>query len=342
MSGRKHPTLDAGEDPRDALHIVPLDFLPMKTPGVKRASLIKNSRLETMVELFKDEGVGSGQVEPTMLEGFFPGATDTLPDDLRIIRRLARSPSFDVYTLRIELRDMGIAVDKDEHLKLSGEKQEELTEAMKAFTRPLIQSIYGDADGKLGSVNNAVDLLRNPNKEEAIANLKLMADKLKVTLPEIPKFLEDYGDIFLSLAYFRDVLDKVVPASQAFMDWLEELRGTWHLRDDRTFDRTLTQLSDDMTDITGSLTGRFEVFDRETQGFWNDINADRFHDVRRLILSNHRTVGGSLCGLSLKMGAWARRFQGKKSVGPQSRIEFVKSDILPGLNYVKDLETRAR
>ena len=89
------------------------------------------------------------------------------------------------------------------------------------------------------------------------------------------------------------------------------------------------------------MTGRFEAFDRKTQDFWGDINADRFHDVRRLILSNHKTVGGVLCGLSLKMDLWKSRFRDKKSVGPQQRIEFVRAEILPGLNWIKDLEASA-
>lgn len=327
------------EDPRDSLHVLPLDMLPVKTPGLKRARLIKNSRLETMVELFHDAGIGSGQVEPRRLEGFFEGFEDELKHDIAIIQRLSRSPSFDVYSMRIYLREMGISVENENALKLFPDKQGELATAMQEFTRPLIAHVYGDQ--KMGQVDNVVDLLRNPNRQEAIANLKLMADKLKVTLPEIPKFLEDYGDIFLSLAYFRNALDKVVPATHEFLEWLEELRGTWQLRNDRQFDRTLTQVSADLTDITGSVTGRFEAFDRKTQDFWADINADRFHEVRKLILSNHKTVGGVLCGLTLKMDLWKRRFRGKGSVGPQQRIEFVKAEILPGLSWIKDLETSA-
>lgn len=327
------------DDPRDSLHILPLDMLPVKTPGLKRARLVKNSRLETMVEMFRDEGSGSGQVDPRLLEGFFQGFEEELKHDMGMIQRLSRSPSFDVYSLRIYLREMGIGVESEEALKLSPTKQAELGAAMQEFTRPLIAHVYGDQ--KVGEVDNVVDLLRNPNRAEAIANLKLMADKLKVTLPEIPKFLEDYGDIFLSLAYFRSALDKVVPATHEFLEWVQELRDTWQLRNDRQFDRILTQISADLTDISGSVTGRFEAFDRKTQDFWGDINADRFHDVRRLILSNHKTVGGVLCGLSLKMDLWKSRFRDKKSVGPQQRIEFVRAEILPGLNWIKDLEASA-
>ncbi len=39
---------------RDALHILPLEFLPIQTPGLKRARMIKNARLMSVVELFKD------------------------------------------------------------------------------------------------------------------------------------------------------------------------------------------------------------------------------------------------------------------------------------------------
>ena len=48
---------------RDALYILPLSILPLRTPGLKRARMLKDSRLNSVIELFKDEKSGSGRVE---------------------------------------------------------------------------------------------------------------------------------------------------------------------------------------------------------------------------------------------------------------------------------------
>ena len=48
---------------RDSMHILPLTILPLETPSLNRARLIKNVRLESVVELFTDLKSGSGQVD---------------------------------------------------------------------------------------------------------------------------------------------------------------------------------------------------------------------------------------------------------------------------------------
>ncbi len=40
---------------RDSLHTVHLSIIPLQTPALQRARLIKNNRLESVVELFKEE-----------------------------------------------------------------------------------------------------------------------------------------------------------------------------------------------------------------------------------------------------------------------------------------------
>ena len=53
------------------------------------------------------------------------------------------------------------------------------------------------------------------------------------------------------------------------------------------------------------------------------------------------TIGGVLCGLAVKMNLWKHRFA-RGGGGPNRRMEFVKSEILPGLSHIKALEQSAR
>ena len=202
---------DADETDMDALHILPLDIVPFETPALKRARLIKNVRLDTVIEIFKDETAGSGQVAPEDMGKLFEWPEGTRHPDQDTIDALCNLPSYDVFSLRVAIRGLGIAVNDHEALRLSPQKNAELTEYMQTFTRPLIQQVYADTDQDISDVGQIIDMFKNPDKGQAIENLKRLSDTLDVKLHEIPQFLEDYGDIFMSLAYFKNCLDKIVP-----------------------------------------------------------------------------------------------------------------------------------
>lgn len=325
----------------DSLHILPLSMMPLMTPGLKRARLVKSSRVLTMVELFRDSSAGSGLIQLHELPDFIAGDLgDDFGRDMGTIEPLSQTPSFDVYSVRIALRGIGVDVDSTEYLSLSREKQAELSDRMRAFTMPLIQRIYGD-DQMVGEVSDLRAMLRNPDKDEARRRLVQMAERLRVDLQDIPKFVEDYGDIFLSLAFFGQKLDGVVPTVNEFADWVEELRESWLVRHDRVRSKMLQVMVLDLFEVIGSISGRFNAFEQRTQDFWNDLSAAKFQAVRRLITDHHMTVGGVLCGLTLKMEAWKERFPTSGSGGPEQRLEFVSSEILPGLDRIRELERNA-
>lgn len=323
----------------DSLHILPLKTIPLLTPGLQRARLVKNSRMETMVELFRDSGAGSGQVRIPELGAFF-GNSDAgdFKDDTLKIEQLIEIPSFDVYSVRMALRSIGMDVDEPEYLRLSDNKRAELTERMKAFTKPLIDKVYGTGQNNYENVSDLTAMLRNPNKDEALRNLNTMAESLQVPLSAIPSFVENYGDIFLSLAYFQSILDDVSPRVERFIEWIEELRGFYMVRNDRAQDRILSNMTRDLSEISGAITERFDHFNAKTKNLWEDISADKFHEVRHFIADHHMTVGGILCGLTLKMDLWRERFPKEDMGGPQQRLDFVFSEIQPGLDYIRKLK----
>lgn len=329
------------DEARDALHIMPLSAIPLETPGLQHARLIKNVRLQTVIEMFHDVQTGSGQVFPHHIPAYFESYKDEVERDLVKIEKIARASSFDVYTSRIELRRLNIDVNNIETLTLSERKKAELTNYMRVFTRPLVEYVYGTEEIKVQDVSDIIGMFANPNRDEALRNLRMMADRLDIELTEIPKFLEEYGDIFLSLAYFRKCLDDIVPEIQKFLTWMDDIRTSSEVKRDARQMKTLDEISRDLTDISTSITGRFESFDNRTKDFWRDINADTFRSIRELIASHHVTIGGVLCGLAVKMDLWKGRFA-RGGGGPNRRMEFVKSEILPGLSHIKSLEQSAR
>ncbi|AWK88531.1 hypothetical protein DEW08_19195 [Azospirillum thermophilum] len=328
------------EEARDALHILPLSALPLETSCLRRARLVKNVRLQTAVELFNDIHAGSGQIAPGQLPQHLGFRTPELERDLVKITRIAQAPSFDVYTLRIELRRLSINVEEHESLRLSDARKTQLTRYMRVFTRPLIETVYGTDEVQVESVDDLIRIFTAPDVAEVRRRLRLLADRLDIPLTEIPAFLQEYGDIFLSLAYFKERLDDIVPDVQAFLAWTDGIRASNEIRRDARHRRLLDDVGRDLTEISTSITGRFESFDNRSRDFWRDINATSFRSIRELITAHHVTIGGVLCGLAVKMNLWKARFA--SGGGPIRRMEFVRSEILPGLSHIKALERSAR
>ena len=297
---------------RDSLHILPLSIVPIETPPLKRARLIKNVHLSSVIELFDDADTGSGQLDIEGLSKEF-GWPETPPHaDLILLRSLALIPSYDVYSLRISLREQGIPVNSQAALKLSADKSKELTEYMSTFTRPLITQIYGGNDVAIQDFGDVINLFRDPDVKKAREKLDHMAEKLNIKLGDVPKFLEDYGyifgDIFLSLSYYRQCLDEIEPYITDFLETMITLKENWQLKTDQNLMKTCSEMEAQINGLMAAITGRFENFDRSSEGMWKNLSAERFRKVKDMIESYHTTIGGVLCSLSVKMNAWARLF----------------------------------
>lgn len=222
------------EQDLDSLHIMPMSIIPFENRSLSRARLIKNARLQSMIELFQDEDSGSGQMTLDAAARQLREEADASSKDITILRKLGRLPSYDVYSLRVLLREQNIPINDVDALKLSKEKSHELAGYMKDFTFPLIRDIYGSTDVEVQEFDDLLNLFRNPDVKMAREKLDMMAKKLDIDLMELPRFLEDYGDIFLSLAYYKHCLDETAPITQGFLDSLHKIRANWELKTTRT------------------------------------------------------------------------------------------------------------
>lgn len=326
---------------RDSLFTLPLSIVPLRTPGLQRARLIKNGRLESVVEVFGGQNMGSGQISVEALQQEFEWPDLPVHPDLILMRKLAQLPSFDVYSLRILIRQFDIEVNDLQALRLSEKKIGELTKYMRKFTGPLIKKIYGSDHVEVRSFEDLIMLFRNPNVDHAMEMLKVMADTLSINVSDLPKFLEDYGDIFLSLSYYRQGLDIVAPIMSDVIEWLDELCNSWHAKNNPSLLKTCEQIETVLNETTAAVTGRLEAFDRHSNDLWENVSAERFRQVEKLIKSCHTTIGGELCALTVKMEAWIRAFPSKNAGGPARRAEFIMSDMRQGIDSLRAIEQAA-
>ncbi len=171
--------------------------------------------------------------------------------------------------------------------------------------------------------------------------LDRLAQRLGITLMEVPKFLEDFGDIFLSLSYYKSYLDDIQPKVSRFVEGLADLRGNWQMKQNRPLMKACDHLESKFNDLMLQTTGRFENFYSSTDDMWEDISAERFRQVEKLITSYHTTIGGSLCAMGCKMNAWNETFPTANSGGLFKRSEFIMTQMLPGIQHIEGMEDNA-
>lgn len=313
---------------RDSLHTLSISILPLQTPVFRRARMVKNSRLESVIEFFSGNGCGRGQLDVRGVGNFLGLEQVPLHPDVALLQTVADLPSFDVYSLRILLRAKNIAITDKSALTLSPAKTASLSSYMASFTRPLVAEIFGQ-DTNARDFRDIVGMFRGSNAGEVRLRLSTMAERLGIPIEAIPKFLEDYGDIFMSLSYYRQCLDELLPQVQSFMDGIAMVRQSHQLAQDRSLMSAMSEIEATVNGSLSSITGKVESFERSTNDMWRDLTADRFKRIETMISHYHTSIGAALCGLSVKMSAWVDQFP-TPSGGANRRAAFIMSHIRPG------------
>jgi len=159
-----------------------------------------------------------------------------------------------------------------------------------------------------------------------------------IPVTAIPKFLEDYADIFMSLSYYKQCLDQLLPGVQSFLFTLKDIRGNHQLRYDVNLMKTCDFTENVINGTLANVTGRLESFNKSTADMWRNLSAERFRKIEQLILSYHTVIGGVLCALSVKINAWTKNFPRPDAAGPVRRAAFIMSDMRQGIDRISAIE----
>ncbi len=324
---------------RDSLYALPLSIVPLQTQGLRSARMVKNTHLESVLELFHEEDTGSGQIDIREVGKAFGWPSAQGHPDYGILYKLRELPSFDVYSLRILLRDQEIPVNDYDELKLSENKRRELREYMNRFTRPLILNVYGETDLDLGGYEDIINLFRDPDVKRARDNLRQMARKLGIGLEEVPKYLEDYGDIFLSISYYRRCMDLLQPSMLDLLRSIDEISTNVQLKQNSSVTRSCARMKSTLTKLKTVVDSRFALFQNSSTEMWKDLNATRFREFESMIQSNHTMIGGVLCALTVKLDAWTKKFPDRDTGGPNRRADFIISEMIQGIENIERIKT---
>jgi hypothetical protein len=326
----------------DSLYVLPLSNVPLESPALKTAKLIKNVRLKCAVEVFWDAQTGSGQVDVESLPALLNWNSESVHPDLGILRRVSLLPSFDVFSLRISLREHGIEVNDWDSLRLSPEKSDQLSKYMRTCTRPLIKAIYADENYGDGSFDDLLNLFKNPNVDNAKKKLDDMSKSLGIGATEIPQFIENYGDTFLSISYFRHCFERLEPYLTECIQSLSKVRNHFQLKLDPNLMEICDSVEESINRITASVAGSLETIDKRVAELWENTSSDEFKNVKIFIESYHTSLGTALCCLTVKMNAFARMCPRPSASGPFKIADFMVAEMVPGFDIIREIDIRCR
>ena len=134
-------------------------------------------------------------------------------------------------------------------------------------------------------------------------------------------------------------MDAVSPIISDFLFAIPDLRKNYSLKNDVSLQKTINMLENKVFVLDQQIHARFESFDRETQDMWDNLSAEKFRKLQKIIKSYHTTLGGVLCSLNVKMDAWNRLFPHKNAGSPQRRAEFIMTQMRPGMDKIKPLRS---
>ncbi|MDY0008258.1 MAG: hypothetical protein RBS08_01000 [Bdellovibrionales bacterium] len=321
---------------QDALDKLSLSIIPLSSTALRNARLIKNTRMETTVELMNDPVAGSLQMRPDDIADNLTSSTR----DQAIIRALAALNSYDVYSLRNNLKKIGVDVPDEKDLDLSDEMKITLHHYMLAFTRPLVDRIFGF---EVAEENEDINLLLNdPNVARVRENLRIMSEKTGISLDEIPRFLASYSDVFLSVAYYRHSFETMSEEIDRFVQWTNELQQQRDIKSSPRMMHSCRYTEETVYKLSLSVRERMSRFNKAFHMFWGNINRESFDHLRAQVEDNHDAMGAVLCGLLVKIRNWSYEFPDNSVGSPSKRMTFIMTEMEPGLDKLKFFENEAR
>lgn len=224
-----------------------------------------NGALDHVIDVFNDGKGRSGYILLEDINQTFAHqnygwkASDEPHPDLALLEKLHNLSSFDVHSLRILFRKLGIQSPKPGALQLSAQTKASLSAHLMRFTAPLILNVYGNVSA-LGNAADLVELFQNPDKESAVRNLRALADRQEVEIEGIPEFLERFSECYLSISYFERYLHVIYPEQTTVIGELEELRASHYLQDQIIMRTNCERACASLSELMSSALGKIENF----------------------------------------------------------------------------------
>ncbi len=291
--------------------------------------MIKNMRLDTVIELFAANHTGSGQTTVKNIANDFeipPGP------DLLLLRLLETLPSFDQYSLRIRLR--GSAFATPDAFCRQDWQVDLLDRTLSDFVAPLAARVIPQDDPP----QSYSGMLRRLREDEAVqAPLCALAQGFDADSDAVIGFLEDYADTVLSLSFYRQCLNQIMPPIEDMLLSIRDLRAACAMRDDTLQLATLNMVEATINEMLAEVTGRIESFERSTRDIWASMTAKRFAEFPGKCRTYQAGIAAIICVLAVKMSRWVQVFPKPGNGSPARRSGLIMSEMRQGMEHIRSL-----
>ena len=78
------------------------------------------------------------------------------------------------------------------------------------------------------------------------------------------------------------------------------------------------------------------VFNKLENEFWSEVSARRLREIEDVAKANHTQLGGILCGMTVKMNSWRKKFPTPERITPHRVAAFVMSELGEGIGNIYD------
>ena len=314
----------------NSLHSLNLSTLPLSHPTLRKARMVKNAKFESVIELYRDQKSGSGQhyvdTIATMLS-IRPG--DSV--DIGLLRNVALLPTFDIFSVRLLLRDIGLPPGEEE--SLPPEVSRAVDAQMRKFTIPLLRYVYHGQDHDGADLQHLVVLFRDPDVKRAEAHLKRLAAKLSIPLLQVPRFLEDYSDTFLAISLYQHTFLNIKQSVDDFLSGLARLKT--HFQKSPVTLQALDRAHADFSHIMKNTAKRLNASEQLVSLLWGENLNATLETLQPRIREFQFLLGYLLCGISVKISAWTTAFPSHQAGTPKQCIELITTDIVYALAQLR-------
>ena len=168
-----------------------------------------------------------------------------------------------------------------------------------------------------------------------------MARQLHIEMMAVPAFLENYGDILLSLAFYKQCLDEVTPIVTEFLGTMDVVRANQMLSRQEDLMKICAAVEGEVNELTSTIAQRFQELDQVSRDICNNDPGQGFKDLEANVRKHHHNIGGVLCGLTVKMGIWEEMFPEKESASPSQIADFIKFHMKQGLETMREVQVES-
>tara|TARA_Y100000588_G_scaffold359279_1_gene418176 strand:- start:1386 stop:2408 length:1023 start_codon:yes stop_codon:yes gene_type:complete len=330
MAGQQKDNRVISSEIRDSIYSISLSAFGIGHPVLKSAKLVKNTGLETVLDFGETELKDIGMIGPRELLLHFD--QEEIPaEDMNVVSTLAGLPSLDCYTIKRALAPLKIKVEDDSIFSLSPEMKSSLFPLMSRITRPLIQYLYADERFGVSDTEALLSLIRDTEPLKVRDRLDVIAANLSVSLTDLPTYLEEFGELFLSVSFFESIFMEFAPKTDQLLAWAEDGIQNSNLRNDPSAQSQFAQIDRRLRYVKTNLQERFKHLSKITQIDWEELSSTDFKEIQREILAQQANLGVGLCGLVVKATEWENQFPSAGG-SPQQCLEFLSQDLNLGLD----------